>query len=121
MQPSCDWDSTDGTRCYIPGDVMERRTFLLTVLAVAACGGTEEAQSQPRTWDARGEVTAIDREAEQITIQHEDIEGLMPEMTMPFHVARPELLDAASVGDDVAFTLTREEGGRFVIQSLRRR
>lgn len=101
---------------------MERRTFfLLTVLAVAACGGTEEAQSQPRTYDARGEVTAIDRGAEQITIHHEDIEGLMPEMTMPFHVASADMLDAVSVGDQVAFTLTREEGGRFVIQSIRRR
>ena len=104
--------------------MISRRTFLATSLAsvsaLAACGGAE-AQPASRRWDATGTITEIRRERSSITIHHDPIEGLMPEMTMPFDVQDAALFEGVSVGDRVAFTISREAGGRFVIRSIRRR
>jgi len=72
-----------------------------------------------RTWNARGEIRAVRAERSSLTIRHEPIADLMPAMTMPFRVARASLLEGLSVGDRVAFTISRVEG-RYVIQSIRR-
>jgi len=105
--------------------VLFRRTFLSSVLFVppilAACSEAGGVEAQPRTYNARGRITEIRRERSSITIHHEAIEGLMPEMTMPFTVEDEALFEGLSVGNDVDFTLTREEGGRYVIRSIRRR
>ncbi|MCB9597900.1 MAG: copper-binding protein [Sandaracinaceae bacterium] len=103
---------------------MLRRTFLAASLtsvgALVACGGAE-AQPSGRTWNATGVITEIRRERSSITIHHDPIEGLMPEMTMPFDVQDASLFEGLSVGDRVAFTVSREAGGRYVIRSIRRR
>ncbi len=101
---------------------MQRRHFLAlsTLPLVAACGGAE-AQPESRRWDATGVITEIRRERSSITIHHDPIEGLMPEMTMPFEIEDASLFEGLSVGDRVAFTLSREPGGRYVIRSIRRR
>jgi Cu(I)/Ag(I) efflux system protein CusF len=53
-----------------------------------------------------GIVKAIDSTQGTITLQHEAIASIhWPAMTMPFHVARPELLKAVKVGDKVRFTV----------------
>lgn len=101
---------------------MHRRLFLAACFAasLAACGGAD-AQSDARTYDATGTITELRRDRSSITIQHDEIEGLMPAMTMPFSVEDAALFEGLSVGDRVAFTLTREAGGRYVIRSIRRR
>jgi Cu(I)/Ag(I) efflux system periplasmic protein CusF len=53
-----------------------------------------------------GVVQAVDAAAGTVTISHQPIESIgWPAMTMPFKVARPELLQRVSVGEKVAFTL----------------
>ena len=104
------------------GDMQRRRFLALSALPLlAACGGAEAQPSTSRRYDATGVITEIHRERSSITIHHDPIEGLMPEMTMPFEVEEASLFDGLSVGDRVAFTLTREAGGRYVIRSIRRR
>lgn len=103
--------------------MMPRRTFfaasITAALTLAACGGAD-AQPSARTWNATGTITEIRREQSSITIHHDPIEGLMPEMTMPFDIEDAALFEGLSVGDRIAFTLTREAGGRYVIRSIRR-
>lgn len=64
----------------------------LSALAAAAlgCGGRE--QGGPGVYDAHGVVESVDREYRQVVIHHDDIPGLMPEMTMSFDVPDPEVL-----------------------------
>ena len=94
---------------------------LTSAVVTTATAGRAEAQAPSRRWEATGTITEIRREQSRVTIHHDPIEGLMPEMTMPFRVADAALLEGLSVGDRVAFTLTREAGGRLVIRSIRRR
>lgn len=57
-----------------------------------------------------GTVTAIDKSAGTITLDHGPIaEANWPAMTMAFK-ARPELLDSVKVGDKVAFELALKDG-----------
>ena len=102
---------------------MQRRRFIaLSALPLlAACGGAEAQPSSSPRYPGTGVITEIRRERSSITIHHDPIEGLMPEMTMPFEVEDASLFEGLSVGDRVAFTVSREPHGRYVIRSIRRR
>jgi protein SCO1 len=56
-------------------------------------------------YDLRGQVLAVDRSRQEVTIKHEDIRGFMPGMTMPFKVSEPALLNGLEAGDLVQATL----------------
>lgn len=58
-----------------------------------------------RHYDLAGKIVGVDRSAHQLTIQHEDIPGLMKGMTMPFRVKDAWVFDAAHIGDSVTATL----------------
>jgi protein SCO1/2 len=58
-----------------------------------------------RVYDARGVVRDVQKEYAQLVIEHEDIEGLMPAMTMNFGVADPALLETLEPGDRIEFRL----------------
>jgi len=60
-------------------------------------------------YDLRGQVLAVDRGRQEVTIKHEDIRGLMPGMTMPFKVSDPTLLNGLEAGDLVQGTLVVKE------------
>lgn len=98
--------------------------FHLLVAAVAAvtplvaCSSAQGERA--RSYEASGVVRAIDRANRSVTIQHGDVPGYMPAMTMPFEVADLALLEGIAVGDRVVFRFTPEAGGRHVIRSLRK-
>lgn len=58
-----------------------------------------------RVYDGRGVVRGVQKEYAQLVIDHEDIEGLMPAMTMNFGVGDPALLDTLEPGDVIEFRL----------------
>src|SRR3546814_4017790 len=68
-----------------------------------------------------GTVTAVDKSAGTITLDHGPIaEADWPAMTMAFK-AKPDLLDSVKVGDKVAFDLAlRSEEHTYELQSLMR-
>lgn len=72
------------------------------VLLAAACGA--------EGWVGRGEVRQVMVAEQQVVIAHEDIEGLMPAMTMSFDVADPALLRGIAPGQRVEFHLVRRDG-----------
>ena len=79
-----------------PGSALPLAWLLLLLLG---CG------SEARRHEARGVVYEVNREFQQILIEHEDIPGLMPAMTMNFDVADPALLDTLATGDRIVFEL----------------
>lgn len=56
-------------------------------------------------WTVRGVVRAVLPEMNAVVLTHEEIEGFMPQMTMGFRVASPEVSRGIQVGDEVRFTL----------------
>ncbi|MBU4434252.1 MAG: copper-binding protein [Alphaproteobacteria bacterium] len=91
---------------------------LLATTSLAACGRNTEAPAAPAPAAAPadkmakgvGVVTAIDKTAGTITLDHDAIpEAGWPAMTMGFKIA-PALLDGVAIGDKVAFDLKLHDG-----------
>lgn len=71
---------------------------------------TMPAQGAAKMAKGNGTVTAIDKAAGTVTLNHGPIpEANWPAMTMAFK-AKPELLDSVKVGDKVAFDLALKDG-----------
>lgn len=70
-------------------------------MVVAAC----TQHPKPREYQVVGQIVRIDRSTNYVTVRHEDIQGFMPAMTMPFAVKPPGLLARREPGDLVTATL----------------
>ena len=88
---------------------------LLTALTVAAfalasCKRTEsrggvEHESSPQTFVVQGILRRIDFASRSVTVEHEDIAGFMPAMTMPFDVKSMAEVEPLKAGDAIEFKL----------------
>jgi protein SCO1 len=79
--------------------------FVVTFFAAAwlGCGGAESGGSGLYT--VRGVVEEVHQEYQQVVVDHEDIPGFMPAMTMNFDVADPALLAELAPGQRIEFEL----------------
>ena len=85
------------------------------VAALSACGG-----AQPKTAASRGVVDAVDASARMITLDHEDIPGVMMAMTMTFAVAPEVSLDDIEPGVKVDFSVRQDASGGITVTALHR-
>ena len=105
-------------------------TTAVAALALSACGQPQKSETQTnavngaakaetgQTYSGTGKVTAV--AGNQVTIQHGPIEGIgWPAMTMSF-TDRDGLREGIQAGDQVDFSF-RQDGGTFVLTSLRKR
>lgn len=73
---------------------------------LGACAKPAADAARPRAYDVRGIVRAAPDPARRvITIEHEDVPGFMPAMTMQFDYRAPGDFGALRPGDGVAFQL----------------
>jgi protein SCO1/2 len=91
--------------------VERKRLAWLLAIGLLACNADET-----RIYDVRGIVRGVQPAERQLVVQHEDIEGLMPAMTMNFAVARPELLDGVEPGQVIAFKLAASRRGYYILE-----
>ena len=68
------------------------------LLLSSACG--------PERYEAKGRIVEVRADLGQVMIDHEDIPGLMPAMTMNFDVD-PEVVQDVAAGDEVRFRISR--------------
>ncbi len=119
---------------------LDRSLFTLGLLATlalpvgaSACTQRTDAAVEPTAstaataaadreegWETTGTIRRIEADRHSITIQHADVPGYMPSMTMPFDVEDPSLFEGLSVGDTVRFRFVRTEDGRHVIRAIHR-
>jgi protein SCO1/2 len=92
-----------------------RTLFTLFVVSCAMC----LACSRARGYELRGQILAVDRGRQEITIKHEDIRGFMPGMTMPFKVRDARLLEGREAGDLVKATLVVEDANAYLSAIVR--
>ena len=76
--------------------------LLAAALTLTACSGR---RAEERRYDLRGKIVAVERAKGEVTVEHEEVKGYMPAMTMPFPLRDPEALDAAAAGDHIQATL----------------
>jgi len=103
---------------------MRRARFLILVFlflgaAIVGCGNSG-APPEDRHFAIKGKVVAVDRDKKQVTLDHEDIPGLMKAMKMPFAVESEQLLDSIHAGDAVQGRL-KVAGGKYTITELKAR
>ena len=83
----------------------------LCVLALAA--GCSRAP-EPKQYQLTGQVLGVKVESKEVLIKHEDIEGFMPGMTMPFQVRDETLLRSVQPGDLVTATLVVGDSSAYL-------
>lgn len=84
------------------------RKILLTAcaaLALIGCGRSTNSDERADRYDTRGIVRGFSPDHSAIEIQHEDIPGLMPSMTMPFRARDPKQIADLKTGDAISFRL----------------
>ena len=107
---------------------------LAAALALAGCGESTPSAQQPTATPAEaaapaptadaaprgvGVVQSVDASAGTVTISNQPIASIgWPAMTMPFKVAKPDLLEQVSVGEKVEFTLDGKDMSASIV-SLR--
>ena len=89
------------------------RAAILIFLAVilAGCAGRRSVE---RRYDLKGRVVAVDRAKGELTIDHEEIVGYMPAMTMPYTLRDEDALKVVDVGDKIQATLVVTDDGYWL-------
>ncbi len=98
-----------------------RASILLLCIALspAACDRSHKPDAAARHYETRGIVRGFSPDRATIEIQHENIPGFMPSMTMPFSARdRKEIVDL-KIGEAISFRLTVTEKD-FWIDSVRK-
>ncbi len=92
---------------------------IAAIAVIGACffiSGCEQTPEQ--RFDLRGEVIGVDRNRQQVILAHEEIEGYMDAMTMPFRVGDGWAMSVLSPGQKIEATLV-VRGDRSWIEGLR--
>jgi protein SCO1/2 len=90
---------------------MRARLLLLALLIFISCASLacqhaqSKASAQAKRYDLKGTVVAVDKARKEVTISHDDIEGYMPGMTMPFPLKDDWAFDVLAPGSKVNATL----------------
>lgn len=80
--------------------------LLLASVATLACQHAQtKASAQAKRYELKGTVVAVDKAKKEVTISHDDIEGYMPGMTMPFPLKDDWAFDVLAPGSKVGATL----------------
>lgn len=90
-----------------------RRVWSVMVVSALAAGACSRAP-EPRRYEVRGQILGVDQERREVLVNHEDIQGFMPAMTMPYKVNDPALLEGKKPGDLFTATLVVEEVNAYL-------
>lgn len=83
----------------------------LLICALFCASGCGKATKKPLRFQVRGVVQGLPPDHGTIAIEHEDIPGFMPSMTMPFSARDEKEIAGLKVGDAISFRLnvTRQD------------
>ena len=90
--------------------------LLCLALALAACERSKTPDSSVRSYQVRGIVRGFAPDRSTVSIEHEDIPGFMPSMTMPFSVRDPKEITELKIGDAISFRMSVTDNDLFLDQ-----
>ncbi len=122
-QPLSKWKTTgradQGKACHSLSMKIVYRLFLLAVVCVVlGCRRSGQlAGPGPRqtAYEVKGVVREVNPAESSLTIEHEDIPGFMPAMTMSFAVKDPTLIQKLVADDRVRFQLAVTETDSWIV------
>ena len=89
---------------------MNRQRLLITglacILILTGC------QHKEKHYRLRGQVLEKNPSSNEVTVDHEEIPGFMPAMTMPYEVKDPEALREVQLGDVIEADVATANGGK---------
>jgi protein SCO1/2 len=91
-----------------------RGIVILTALATLAAAGACSRAPEPKRYEVRGQILSVDPQRQEVLVDHEDIKGFMPAMTMPYKVQDRALLEGKKPGDLITATLVVEEVNAYL-------
>jgi protein SCO1/2 len=95
--------------------------FALASVFIGCKGADEDkARGAGREYDIRGRVVEVDAGKSAVTLDHDDIPGLMKAMKMQFSVKDATMLEGIKTGDEVQGRLHKGAAG-YVIMRLEKR
>lgn len=86
--------------------------LLCTALIPSGCGARRAANE--KRYPIKGKVIAVEKTDRTVTIEHEDIAGYMPGMTMPFKIKSDADLEMLKPGDNITGTLVVDDLSAWV-------
>jgi len=96
---------------------------LAAAVGLIGCQGQgtgSSAKDAAKVYEIKGKVVGLDVAKKTVTLDHEDVPGLMKAMKMEFKVEDEKVLSGVSPGDAVQGKL-KAEGGSYVVTSLEKR
>lgn len=93
--------------------------MLLVSLLLAGCQQPPDA-TKDRLYDVKAKVVAVDLTKNTVTLDHEDIPGLMKAMEMKFPVENPKVLEDIKPGDQVQGKLKVKSGDHVIVELQKR-
>jgi protein SCO1/2 len=92
---------------------------IATLLAAPLACDVAQHSQRARRVHGTGVVEAVDVGLKQVVIDHEDMPGVMPAMSMSFDVVDPRLLETLAPGQKIEFTLElRQQSLRIVAATV---
>jgi protein SCO1/2 len=92
--------------------------MLMIPLILFGCKQASE-DSKAKVYDVKGKVVAVDPGKKTVTLDHEDIPGLMKAMEMKFSVEDAKALEGINAGDQVHGKL-KVDSGNYIITELKK-
>jgi len=94
--------------------------FALFLIPWTLTGCTKSGNdAKEKTYDVKGKVVAVDVEKKEVTLDHEEIPGLMKAMKMPFAVESAKVLEGIKTGDQVHGRLKVKDGKNTIIELMK--
>jgi protein SCO1/2 len=95
--------------------------MLCALLVLVACNRSAQTADNnlDRHYDARGIIRGFAPDRRAIDVEHEDIRGFMPSMTMPFSVRDSKQIAGMRIGDAISFRLTVTNNDSWIDQIKR--
>ena len=93
---------------------------LFIALALTGCSQKSAENSAVKIYDIKGKIVAIRPDREGVTLDHEDIPGLMKGMKMEFMLEDARILEGLQAGDQVQGKLKVESGSQMITELKKR-
>ena len=82
------------------------RNILLLLSVAVALSGCNKADETLQHYEVRGVIRGFSPDRQTIEIEHENIQGFMPSMTMPFLARNQKEIVDLAIGDAILFRMT---------------
>ncbi|HEX8146043.1 MAG TPA: SCO family protein [Pyrinomonadaceae bacterium] len=91
-----------------------RRVLTAALLASSLLHGCSKKPANEHRYELKGKVVSVDRAKGEVSVEHEEVKGYMPAMTMDFPLRDAEALKVVEAGDRLQAALVITDDGYWL-------